>query len=630
MRQEMIKATLIAATLVFGALALGAQTPPAPIAPAPPAQPAQPPEFEPFFGLEAFENSFEAFEMLEAVPTPDAFEMLEAMPPSEAFEAFERLEETLEAMPHLEAFEMLEAMPALAPTPSFDVFDGHILRFEDLPMEPLMPMEPLLPMEPMIPMEPMTPMAPMEPIGPMIALGNPDVMTAYTPHTPRPTPHSTPPTPHGRSFDQSHFDRQAGDLSSEPPQAWAQKDPADSLYRLARQTLNRGEYRRASQLFGDITQRFPNSAYAADARYWRAFALYRIGGVNELRDALASLNGDGRRYYQASLKADAATLASRIRGALAQLGDARAVTQVEREAGEQGVPCDKEDAAVRISALNSLGNLDHESATPILRRILAKRDSCSASLRRSALFLLAKRANPEATGLIITSARNDADPHVRSEALRWLARMPGDEAIATLEEIVRSPGDESMRMSAVAALARSESPRARQAIRNIIERSDVSESLRAKALGSIAKDESPDGGAYIRNVYPRLETTRLKLYAVRAAARIGGPENERWLLSIVRNQNEPLDLRTTALTYVGRSTIPIGDLVGMYEAAPDRPLRMRLISLYGSRAEAEAAEKLVAIAKTGTDPEMRRMAISALSRKNDPRTRKLLLEILDK
>jgi HEAT repeat protein len=455
-------------------------------------------------------------------------------------------------------------------------------------------------------------------------------MTPYTPHTPRPTPHSPPPTPHGPSFDQSHFDRQAGDLSSEPPQPWAQKDPADSLYRLARQTLNRGEYRRASQLFGDITQRFPNSAYAADARYWRAFALSRIGGVNELRDALASLNGDGRRYYQASLKADAATLASRIRGALAQLGDARAVTQVEREAGEQGVPCDKEDAAVRIAALNSLGNLDHESTTPILKRILAKRDSCSASLRRNALFLLAKHANPEATGLIITSARNDADPHVRHEALRWLARMPGDEAIATLEEIVRNPGDESMRQSAVAALARSDSPRARQAIRNIIERSDVPESVRAKALSSIAKDESPDGGAYIRNVYPRLETPRLKLYAVRAVARIGGSENERWLLSIVRNQSEPLDLRSTALTYVGRSAIPIGDLVGMYDAAGDRPLRMRLISLYGSRKEPEAADKLAAIAKAGTDPEMRRMAISALSRKNDPRTRKLLLEILDK
>jgi hypothetical protein len=39
---------------------------------------------------------------------------------------------------------------------------------------------------------------------------------------------------------------------------------------------------------------------------------------------------------------------------------------------------------------------------------------------------------------------------------------------------------------------------------------------------------------------------------------------------------------------------------------------------------------LLEIAKTGTDPDMRRYAIAVLSRKNDPRTRKLLLEIIDK
>jgi HEAT repeat protein len=429
---------------------------------------------------------------------------------------------------------------------------------------------------------------------------------------------------------QSQFERQFGDLSSDPPQPWAQSDPADSVYRLARQTLNRGEYRRASQLFGDITQRFPNSAYAADARYWKAFALYRIGSANDLREALTALESNGRRYHQSSLRTDAATLASRIRGALAQLGDQRALTSVEREAGQQGVPCDKEDEAVRVQALSSLGDMDHESTTPILRRILAKRDDCSRGLRRNALFLLAKRGDPEATALIISSARNDPDLHVRSEALRWLARMPGDQALATLEEIARTPGNESLQKAAIAALARSDNPRARQGIRNIIERSEVSEALRATALASVDAEHTADGGAYIRAIYPRLETSRLKVAAIRAIARIGGNDNEQWLLSLVRNQNEPVDVRSTALTYAGRSGITIGNLVSMYDAAGDRPLRMRLISLYAARPEPEATDKLLSIAKNGTDPEMRRYAISSLARKNDPRTKKLLLEILDK
>lgn len=536
------------------------------------------------------------------------------------------------AIPHLElAMPLLPPLPPLPPE-SFELPGSEdLFHYEDkFPIDPLLQLEPL---EPLMQLDMVKDLDPFPPLEPML----PDIQFEHKSPPPMPDFYHTPASPDvarvpaiaSRFPGRSQFEQQFGDLTSEPPQSWAQSDPADSLYRLARQTLNRGEYRRAAQLFGDITQRFPNSAYAADARYWRAFALYRIGGTPELREALAALESDGRRYHQASLKVDAATLASRIRGALAQRGDVRAITQVEREAGKQGDSCDREEAAVRLAALSSLGDMDQESTTPIFRRILAKRDICSASLRRNALFLLAKRGDPEATALIIASARNDTDPHVRSEALRWLAKMPGDQALATLEEIARTSDNESLQRSAVAALARSESPRARLAIRNIIERNDVSESLRAIALASVVGEHSADGGAYLRSVYPRLQTSRLKLGAIRAVAKIGGSENERWLLSLVRNQSEPLDVRSAALSYAGRSDIAIGDLVAMYDAAGERPLRTRLISLYGSRSEPEAANKLASIAKTGTDPELRRMAISALSRRNDPRTRQLLLEILD-
>ena len=113
-------------------------------------------------------------------------------------------------------------------------------------------------------------------------------------------------------------------------------------------------------------------------------------------------------------------------------------------------------------------------------------------------------------------------------------------------------------------------------------------------------------------------------------ARIGGNDNDQWLLSVVRNGNEPVDVRAMALSYAGRSTIPIADLLRMYDVAGDRPLREQLISLYAQRPDPQATDKLLEIARTGTDPDMRRYAISALSRKNDPRTKQLLLEIIDK
>ena len=235
--------------------------------------------------------------------------------------------------------------------------------------------------------------------------------------------------------------------------------------------------------------------------------------------------------------------------------------------------------------------------------------------------------------LVMLSARTETDPKVRADALRFLAAMPGDQAISTLEEIARTPGNESQQRSAIAALGRSDSPRARQSLRAIVERTDLSESLRASALASIDNCEcggATDNGALLRSLYPRLETTRLKASALRAIARSGGKDNEQWLLTVIRNQNEPVEIRAAALRYAGASSIPVADLVRMYDVTGDRPLRVQLISLYAQRNTPEATEKLIEIAKKGTDPDMRRMAISALSRRNDPRTRQLLLEIIDR
>jgi HEAT repeat protein len=508
----------------------------------------------------------------------------------------------------------------------------------DLAIPPIPPMAPMAPLafEPMEPMD-MAPMM-MEPmdIPPMPQMADMAPLAAraaevWSAAMAAPVARALAAADRaGRSIPgQSLFERQFGGITSDPPKAWAQSDPADSLYRLARETLNRGEYRRAAQLFGDITQKFPNSVYAADARYWRAFALYRIGNTNDLRDALASLQDNSKGYRQASLQADAPALAARIRGALAAQGDPQARAQLVA-ASQPGDACDREDVAVRVEALNSLGRSDPESTTPILRRLLARKDDCSTSLRRAALWLLGRRSDAEATDLVMNSARNDPDMRIRADALRFLAAMPGDKAISTIEEMARTPGNEELQRSAIAALGRSDSPRARQGIRNIVERTDLSENLRAAALSSIDAEHTTENGAYLRSVYPRLDTPRLKAAAIRAVARAGGNDNDQWLLSIVRNPNEPADVRAMALSYAGRSTIPIADLAKMYDVAGDRPLREQLIRLYAQRPDPQATDKLLEIAKNGTDPDMRRYAISALSRKNDPRTRKLLLEIIDK
>ncbi|MBA3557811.1 MAG: HEAT repeat domain-containing protein [Gemmatimonadaceae bacterium] len=426
--------------------------------------------------------------------------------------------------------------------------------------------------------------------------------------------------------------RRESDLRSTPPEAWSPSDPADSIYRVAREALNRGEYRRAAQLFREIREKFVKSAYAADAFYWESFALYRIGGVEELRTAVASLDEQRARFASASTQADAAVLATRIRGALAARGDSRAASRVERDANGNGNgDCDKDDMTVRIEALSALEQMDPEAATPILRRVLSRRDACSEMLRRRAVFLVGKKAGADAAALLSEVARTDTNSDVRSDAIAWLARLPGDLSLGTLEGLLKGDHDDRVQRSAIRALAAHPSPRARESMKAIIERTDGSERMRSEAISYFGREgATQDHAAYLRALYVKLESQRLKEQTLSAVSRIGGETNQRWLLVLAANGDEPIQLRAAALSRVARMEVQIAEMVSLYDRLQERGLREHLIGVFGRRKEPEATNKLFDIARNGTDPQLRRTAISVLTKKDDPRTTRLLMEILDK
>ncbi len=423
-----------------------------------------------------------------------------------------------------------------------------------------------------------------------------------------------------------------GETFSHTPRApWVQGDPADSLYRAAREAFNRGDWRQSSDLFARVVQKFPKSAYVPDCAYFEAFSRYRIGTTHELHQALALLNDQTGPAARSSRKADVAALAARIRGALAARGDVRAAAQIAQEAKRNG-GCDREEMSVKAEALNALGQMDPAAATPLLRRVLERADSCSTQLKRSALFMLVRQGDTVATNTLISVATNEKeDPGLRTDAVTFLGRMPGDRALRTIESLVKSSTDDRVQRAAVRALAQNDSPAARQAIRALIERSGVSESLRSEAIMFLGgNDASPADAAYLRGLYPKVPSERLKRAVLMALSRIGGPENVQFLMTVARNQNESSEVRGAAIEYAGRlSDVPIGDLTGLYDAAASRNLRERIIAALGQRNDSAATDKLMDIAKNGTDPSVRRFAIDALSRRrDDPSVTKFLLDLV--
>ena len=417
-------------------------------------------------------------------------------------------------------------------------------------------------------------------------------------------------------------------LNSRPRAAWSSEDPADSLYRVARETLNRGEWRRAAQLFSDVVKKYPRSEYVVSSSYWEAFSRYRAGTTDDLRAALKILDDGKEQFSRLSRDGDSSTdyqaLRARVLSALAARGDEKAAEEARRAAAT-GTGCDREEISVRAEALSALGQMDAATALPIVRKVLARRDECSTELRRRALYVAGRQTSPEVASIMLDVAKNDPDNSIRGEAMRWLPRVAGDNAVPQLEDILRTSTDEPQQRMAIQALNAIDSDRARKAVRAIVERNDVAERVRYEAITGLLRERdgrqpSAEEVNYVRGLYTKLEAARLREAVLYSVGRVESPENRDFLLSIVKNQNETSSLRASALQRLGRmSVVTVTEIAKLYDVADTRSLRQQILNALSQRKEDEAVDKMIEIGRKDTDPEIRRYAISLLSRSTNPK-----------
>ena len=377
-----------------------------------------------------------------------------------------------------------------------------------------------------------------------------------------------------------------------PRAAWAEADPADSLYRAARRALSQKEYDTAARTFDAIVARFPRSEYAPDALYWKGFALYRNGSLD---DAAAALEAQAKRYPQATTRGDASALLIQIKGQLARRGDASAQADVTRAASQSVRGCD--DMETQMAALDALQQMDAERVLPLLRRVLARRDSCSKTLRKNALFVLAQRTGGDRERILLDVAKTDPDAGVRNDAVFHLQQATSESADAALEDLLLHGDDASLRKNAIFALAQHRSDRAR----NI---------LRAFALS----DAAP---------------IALRNDAVFHLAQGQGADASRWLASLVTNANQPEELRKNALFHLAQHKADGRDeLIDLYDKVSPS-LKREVIFHIAQRGDAASLDKLIAIAKSDPTAALRKEALFHIGQSKDPRALKALDEMVN-
>lgn len=427
------------------------------------------------------------------------------------------------------------------------------------------------------------------------------------------------------------------------------QEPGDSLYRAARTALNNNRYSEAAATFASVVSRYPRSARAPDAMYYQAYALYRTGDTKNLQTAVGVLNQRRRSYPNAGMR-DANNLAARIDGELTRRGDnaaaernqARADSARQRSSARRERDRDRDgdappgcegygDDDPRMIALSALQQMNGESAIPILRDVLKRRDPCSEIMRRKAVFIVSQKRTDETSRILLDAVRQDPDQEVREQAVFWLSQVPGEETVAALDSILQDPRtDPQIQEKAIFALSQHRSPRAAAILCTYSGRRDRPADLREKSIFWLGQRRSEENQQCLRNLYKNLENDELKEKVIFSVSQMGGADNYRWLMDIALDPKENIELRKKALFWAGQGrSVDIDDLVRLYDSMNDREMKEQLIFVYSQRREEAASDKLCQIGKTDADRELRKKAIFWLGQSRSARAVQCLQELIN-
>lgn len=429
---------------------------------------------------------------------------------------------------------------------------------------------------------------------------------------------------------------------------------AEEAYRSAREALSRRNFEQAVEQFRLVRDSYPMSQYVADTYYWQAFALYRL---EELREALRLLDTQLESYPSARTANEARDLQLRLQSLLGQRGDARSAEQALREAereifrsaeevaraeeraearalrgtgARRQQACEDEDE-VRAAAINALMQMRADRALPVLRKVLERRDECSAPLRKQAIFVLSQHGDDaEVEDIMLDVARNDPEPEVQEAAVFWLSQVGSERAVDALADILVTSDDPRIQEKAVFALSQHMSDRAATILADYARDGSKPDNLRADAIFWLSQHGAYSDSQFLIELYPQLDSPELKEKVFFALSQVQDEAALDWMLERALDRSEDMELRKKALFWAGQSGIEISRLEGLYDTDLDREMKEQIIFALSQRYdEPGAIEQLIDIARTETDPELRKKAIFWLGQSGDERAIQFLLELVE-
>jgi HEAT repeat protein len=183
------------------------------------------------------------------------------------------------------------------------------------------------------------------------------------------------------------------------------------------------------------------------------------------------------------------------------------------------------------------------------------------------------------------------------------------------------------------ALAHNPDERSDELLRKLASSDKSLKHIREAAIMGLAEKRSEGTYEFLRKLFDDLPDADLKESTMLAIANNYHEESKDWLRGIALSDSkgeQSLELRKMALHLAGEyGSFTTSELVGMYAGLTEPDMREQVIYVLGHSDDPDAVEKLIEIARSEKDSELRRNAILWIGYSGDDRAVKFLEELIN-
>jgi HEAT repeat protein len=458
----------------------------------------------------------------------------------------------------------------------------------------------------------------------------------------------------------------------------ANASPSARLLRQGRDQIAEEEWAKAAETLKSFLTQYPRDREADAALYWYAYALNKQGrpadSIKTLKqllvahsksnwadDAQALLAQLDPKYVETLRDTQNCELKIVALQSLFENSPERALEYVRQVLAAPPAPrCRLQEAALSL-----LANNGGAQASPILSEI-ARNQQADPKLRRIAIHWLGEEGgdaafdelarlydaerdqqikdqlvhafsdtnSPRGHAKLLQIARSPTEPvNVRRNAIHWLGERE-QSAYDDLIQIYNADQNLEIRRQLLHAFSDMKDARAQQKLLEIA-RGTSSENveLRRTAIHFIAEREGEPYVDELMRIFETDASMEIKRQVLHAFAEMKSERARAKVAEVARGQNFPAELRRAAISHFidgGQDSPQTVDLVvSLYDAEQSVDVKRSLLHALGESKQKSALRKLLAVARSQTEPvDLRRTAVHLIGESKDPEARAFLEELL--